>query len=95
MLIFNGKSIFDCDRDELSQASDMLKRAWSMEQQKAVNNFKIGDKVQFDAGNRGGIISGIVTKINQKTISVKTDTSTWKVSGSLLSKIPSEAYARQ
>ncbi len=50
-------------------------------------SFKVGDKVRFDAGYRG-VITGRVTKVNQKTVSVKADTGmNWKVHPTFLSKV--------
>lgn len=49
--------------------------------------FKKGDKVKFNAKSRG-LQTGVVTKINSKTIAVKADTGvTWKVSPNLLQKV--------
>lgn len=55
-------------------------------QSRAVYSFRIGDKVSFTTRS-GELIKGTVSKINQKTVTVNTSTSTWKVSGTLLKKI--------
>lgn len=48
--------------------------------------FKVGDKVWFDAKTRG-IIRGVVTKMNAKSAKVRTDTGVmWTVSPTLLNK---------
>ena len=47
------------------------------------SSFRKGQSVQF-TGKRGEIVKGIVEKVNPKTIVVKTDFVTWKVSPSLL-----------
>lgn len=50
-------------------------------------SFKVGNKVQFDTGNRG-IIKGKITKVNQKTVGILADSGMrWKVHPSFLSKI--------
>ena len=50
-------------------------------------SFKVGNKVQFDAGNRG-IIRGKIIKVNQKTVGVLADSGMrWKVHPSFLTKI--------
>ena len=47
-----------------------------------------GDKVQFDGGNKYGVITGVVTKVNIKTIKVESNNgSTWKVSANLITKV--------
>jgi len=61
-------------------------------QQEIAVSFRKGDKVRFDAKNRG-IIEGIIEKINQKTIKIKQTnganviSTTWSVSPSLLKKV--------
>jgi len=55
--------------------------------QRLTVSFRVGNKVQFDAGYRG-IINGKVTKINQKTIGVLADGGMrWKVHPTFLTKI--------
>uniref|UniRef100_A0A6M3JU68 KOW domain-containing protein n=1 Tax=viral metagenome TaxID=1070528 RepID=A0A6M3JU68_9ZZZZ len=50
-------------------------------------SFKVGNKVQFDAGSRG-FIKGRISKVNQKTVSVLADNGMkWKVHPSFLTKI--------
>lgn len=91
---YNGKNIFDCSEEELRQISKIAKRAWSVLQQKKVTNFAIGDTVTFNA--KGVVLTGTVEKINQKTVSVRVSpTERWKVTGTLLTKAPSEADARR
>ena len=93
-LQFNGKSIFDCTRDELELANHMLRRAWSVMQQKATTQFAVGDTVEF-TGRGESLMTGQVRKINRKTVSVLVGHVRWKVSSSLLRKVPSEAGIRQ
>lgn len=48
--------------------------------------FKVGDKVKFDAKTRG-IIHGTITKMNAKSVKVRTDAGvTWNVSPTFLEK---------
>mgnify|MGYP000249062928 CR=1 FL=1 len=74
------------DKNTIDCLFDMF-RAQSkfMETQIAVTFYK-GQNVQFDAKTRG-IIKGIITKVNQKTIVVKSGNCNWKVSPSLLEAI--------
>lgn len=55
-------------------------------QARAVHSFRVGETVKFKLKS-GQVLEGTVQKINQKTVSVKTATSIWKVSGSLLSRV--------
>lgn len=48
--------------------------------------FKVGDKVKFDAKTRG-MIHGTITKMNAKSVKVQTDMGvTWNVSPTFLQK---------
>ena len=51
----------------------------------SLDGFKIGEAVSFNA--RGDEITGIVLKINKKSVSVRTSKGTWRVSPSLLSRV--------
>lgn len=47
--------------------------------------FKIGQKVEWDSQKRGEVMRGVVTKVNRRTIKVKTDKGMpWRVSPVLL-----------
>lgn len=63
-----------------------LKAAGRNMQRDIKQGFSIGDRVSF-SGKRGGEERGEIIKINPKTIVVKTDFVTWKVSPSLLKKV--------
>ena len=57
-------------------------------------NFKIGDSVKFTSRKRGGMTcTGIVKKINRKTIAVVVGNVTWRVTPSLLSPLYKSAVA--
>jgi hypothetical protein len=86
-LTFNDKNIFDCSTEELREAENMLKRAWSLLEQKQTAQFRVGDKVKFFS-RKGFEVTGTISKINQKTVSLKTDYgSNWRVSSSLLERV--------
>lgn len=53
-----------------------------LDNQKAKAQFRVGDKVYFD-GKRGRV-HGEITKINPKTIHVKSGFTTWRVSPTFL-----------
>ncbi|MEM4326324.1 MAG: hypothetical protein QXU40_03415 [Candidatus Pacearchaeota archaeon] len=50
-----------------------------------LRNFTEGDKVSFN--NNGNTITGIVIRINQKSLTIKTDQGTWYVDPSLATKL--------
>lgn len=72
-------------------STDDIKTCWALLKSRHSSNstlqaqaFRVGDEVEFDA--RGEVKRGTVTKINQKTVSVKVGVVTWKVSAALLRK---------
>lgn len=80
------KAIFAIDNlDDLREVQNALNVRFRELQRRAAVSFRVGDKVQFKSRS-GQIITGTVQKINQKTVSVNTPTSNWKVSASLLQR---------
>lgn len=72
--------------EDLKSISQATKAAYTMLQSRAKFAFYIGESVRFTTRS-GELVTGKVTKINQKTIIVRTNTGTeWKVSPSLLRK---------
>jgi hypothetical protein len=71
--------------DELKSIQNALKAAYTRMQTVAKFSYQRGDRVYFTTKN-GDKVMGVVDKINQKTITVNTVTSIWKVSPSLLRK---------
>lgn len=63
-----------------------IKNLDSKKQLMASASLNVGDQVSFDS-KRGYKVVGEVIKVNSKTIHVKTEQGTWKVSPSLLTKI--------
>lgn len=84
------KAIFAIDNlEDLREAQSALNVRFRELQTRAAYAYSKGDKVGFKTKN-GSWITGVVTKINQKTIEVRADAgNTWKVSPSLLSKVHS------
>jgi putative ribosome biogenesis GTPase RsgA len=61
-----------------------LRREWLTRQH--MRSFVVGDRVRFDAGRRG-VVSGVLTKVNRKTVSVHADSGmTWRVAVSLIER---------
>lgn len=83
------KTIRTADHETLNAIIAEIKaRQRSMQQEIAVS-FSVGEKVTFNAKRRG-IVEGLITKINQKTVKVKQTNglgTTWSVSPSLLKKV--------
>jgi len=73
--------------EELRSIGEALSVAYDRGQRTAKLYFSRGDKVYFDSTKTGERIHGTITKINQKTIELRTDRgNSWKVSASLLKK---------
>jgi hypothetical protein len=60
----------------------LMRRAGKIVQ---MSNFAVGEKVSFQTTD-GRSISGIISKLNQKTVSIITETGQWNVSPELLQK---------
>jgi len=74
------------NNDEINQVVEAIKLRRTYISRQSVFSFNVGDKVQFDAGNRG-IITGTITKKAIKNITVDTGRGTWRVSANLLKKV--------
>ena len=72
--------------DDYNKVVNEIKVAGRNMQRSIKQAFSVGDMVQF-SGKRGNTERGEIIKINPKTIVVKTDFITWKVSPSLLKKV--------
>ena len=76
--------------EELKEANSlvisMLRGMDTKRAHTALQNFNIGDEVQFSA-SRGRIITGTIEKLNLKSASVKTANGGWRVSPSFLRKL--------
>ena len=83
----DGKSIYECSIDELREVQKEVKLAWNLNSQRQALQFRPGMSVSFE--HKGGVITGKVEKVNQKSVSVKDDNSHrgWNVSPQLLTII--------
>jgi hypothetical protein len=77
------KTIRNADVATINEIIREIKERQRSLQQEIATSFRKGQAVQFTA-RRGEVVKGIVEKVNRKTIVVKTDLVTWKVSPSLL-----------
>jgi hypothetical protein len=94
-MILLNKEVYDyirsADSDTLNLIIEELKKRQSVIQQEAGSEFSVGQSVTFPTRN-GLTQSGLIEKINRKTIIVRTDAyKTWRVSPSLLK--PDNFYA--
>lgn len=81
--------IFDelTSREEMSQIWEWLKIREGQLRMRAAGAFSVGDKVEFDH-NTQGHVTGVVTKVNPKSIRVDADDGgRWKCSPTLIHKI--------
>ena len=72
--------------DQIDNANDLntiIKYAYDRQatlNQRAMNSFKIGDRISWKGRRWEGILTGTITKVNQTTLSVKADSNMrWKV----------------
>lgn len=94
-MILLNKEVYDCirsaDADTLNLIIGEVKKRQNVVQQEIGSKFSVGQSVSFMTKN-GNTQSGLIEKINRKTILVRTDAyQTWKVSPSLLK--PDNFYA--
>lgn len=70
--------------DDLREVGEAVKlrREWLNRQR--MRALVVGDRVRFDAGQRG-IVRGVLTKINRKTVGVRADSGVqWRVAVSFI-----------
>ena len=82
-----NKDVYDyiknADNETLNAIITQINRRRSALQEEATDSFVVGQDVEFTRKD-GDIVRGSIQKINRKTIHVKTEFVTWKVSPSLL-----------
>jgi hypothetical protein len=75
------------EKEDLMEASRMVRDAFSSLERREALAFKEGDRVRFE-GKKGVMVEGTVEYPNEKTVTVKTDVGLrWRVSPSFLEKI--------
>ena len=94
-MVMLNKEVYDCirsaDADTLNLIIGEVKKRQNVVHQEIGSKFSVGQSVSFMTKN-GNTQSGLIEKINRKTILVRTDAyQTWKVSPSLLK--PDNFYA--
>ena len=83
----------DLTNDELTSVIDAVKwkRATIAKLTKA--SLKVGDNVNFNSTKLGRNITGVVTKIAIKFVTVKTVQGVWRVPANMLTKIEDTEFA--
>ena len=73
--------------DQLSSVIDAVKFARSRLARATKVSLRVGDNVNFTSSKTGQNITGIVTKIAIKYVTVKTHTGLWRVPANMLTKV--------
>lgn len=73
--------------DQLTSIIDAVKYARSRLQKQTIRSLRVGDNVNFDSVKLGRNITGVVSKIAIKYVTVKTVQGLWKVPANMLSLI--------
>jgi len=72
---------------ELSSMIDAVKWARAQLGKTSIRSLSIGDNVSFDSIKLGRNVTGVVTKIAIKYVTVKTATGLWKVPANMLTLV--------
>lgn len=78
--------------DELTTVIEAVKYARSRLQKQVKNALMIGDNVNFNSSKTGQNVTGVVTKIAIKYVTVKTATGAWRVPANMLTKIEDREF---
>ena len=76
--------------DELSSIIDSVKYARARLGKAAIRALSIGDNVNFNSVKQGKNVTGVVTKIAIKYVTVKTINGLWRVPANMLTVIEDE-----
>ena len=79
--------------DELSSLIDSIKYAKARLQKSTIRALRIGDNVNFNSAKQGRNVTGFVTKIAIKYVTVQTTTGLWRVPANMLTVVEDEADA--
>lgn len=78
---------------DLESMIDAVKFARSKLTNQVKFSIKIGDNVNWDSAKTGRNTTGVVMKVAQKYVTVKTATGLWRVPANMLTKIEEAEYA--
>ena len=79
--------------DQLSSMIDAVKFARARLTEQSKRSLSIGDNVNFTSNKTGMNITGFVTKIAIKYVTVKTAQGLWRVPANMLTKIDEREFA--
>jgi len=78
---------------ELTSMIDAVKFARAGLMQQTKRALRVGDNVQFTSTKTGQTVTGFVTKIAIKYVTVKTVSGLWRVPANMLTKISDREFA--
>ena len=79
--------------DQLSSMIDAVKFARARLTEQSKRSLSIGDNVNFTSSKLGRNVTGVVTKIAIKFVTVKTAQGAWRVPANMLTKIEDREFA--
>lgn len=79
--------------NDLSSMIDAVKFARARLAEKSKRELRIGDNVNFTSTKTGQNVTGVVTKIAIKYVTVKTVTGLWRVPANMLTKVEDREFA--
>jgi small-conductance mechanosensitive channel len=79
--------------DQLSSMIDAVKFARARLTEQSKRSLRIGDNVNFNSSKLGRNVTGVVTKIAIKFVTVKTAQGAWRVPANMLTKIEDREFA--
>ena len=79
--------------DQLTSMIDAVKFARARLTEQSKRSLRIGDNVNFTSSKLGRNVTGVVTKIAIKFVTVKTLQGAWRVPANMLTKIEDREFA--
>jgi small-conductance mechanosensitive channel len=79
--------------DQLTSMIDAIKFARARLTEQSKRSLRIGDNVNFTSSKLGRNVTGVVTKIAIKFVTVKTVQGAWRVPANMLTKIEDTEFA--
>jgi len=79
--------------EQLSSIIDAVKYARAQLGRQSIRKLSIGDNVTFDSVKLGRNVTGVVTKIAIKYVTVRTAAGLWKVPANMLTLVEDKEYA--
>ena len=79
--------------DELTSIIDSVKYARAKLTRHTIRSLMVGDNVNFDSTKLGRNVTGVVTKIAIKYVTVRTATGLWKVPANMLTLVEDKEFA--